>query len=114
MSISAKAFCVIFLLAAAVRLTLVFGFHHYEIGRPEPIRIAISLASKGAFADPYAIPTGPTAHTPPLYPALIAPLYAFWGDACPADFARFALNALAASAEYALLPLVASALGLGL
>jgi len=109
-----KAFCVILVLAAAVRLTLIFGFHHYEIGRPEPIRIAISLAAKGSFADPYTIPTGPTAHAPPLYPALIAPLYAFWGDARRADFARFALNALAASAEYALLPLVASALGLGL
>jgi FtsH-binding integral membrane protein len=113
-SVTAKAFWVIFPLAAAVRLTLVFGFHHYQIGRPEPIRIAISLAANGSFADPYAIPTGPTAHNPPLYPILIAPLYAFWGNTRTADFARFALNALAASAEYALLPLVASALGLGL
>jgi hypothetical protein len=113
MSLAAKASSIVFLLAAAVRLTLVFGFHRYEVGRPEPIRVAISLATKGSFANPYAIPTGPTAHTAPLYPALIAPLYAAWGDTARADFGRLALNALAASVEYALLPLVAGALGLG-
>ena len=85
----------VLLLALGVRLTLLFGFHRYEVGRPEPIRIAISLAHHGGFANPYAIPTGPTAHTAPLYPMLIAPLYAIWGDTHRADMARFALNALA-------------------
>ena len=56
MSRSAKASALIFMIAAAVRLPLIFVFHHYEIGRPEPIRIAISLARSGAFADPYALP----------------------------------------------------------
>lgn len=105
--------CLIFICAAALRLTLVFGFDHYQIGRPEPIRIAISLAEHGTFADPYAIPTGPTAHSPPLYPAMIAPLYRIWGNTLRADFARFVLNTIAASVEYALLPWVAMALGLG-
>ena len=113
MPANAKRSALVFLLAAVVRLTLVFGFHRYEVFRPEPIRIAISLGLKGSFANPYAIPTGPTAHTPPLYPALIAPLYAVWGDTQRADLARIGLNVLAASAEYALLPQVASALGLG-
>jgi hypothetical protein len=105
---------IILLLALGVRLTLLFGFQRYEVGRPEPIRIAISLAQHGSFANPYAIPTGPTAHTAPLYPMLIAPLYAIWGNTHRADLARFALNALAAACEYALLPAVAMALGLGL
>jgi len=113
MTLAPKASVVVFLLAAAVRLTLIFGFHHYEIGRPEPIRIAISLAADGSFANPYKVPTGPTAHVAPLYPALIAPLYVAWGNTARADLARFALNALAASVEYALLPFVAGALGLG-
>ncbi len=112
-ALARKASSVVFLLAAAVRLTLIFGFHHYEIGHPEPIRIAMSLAADGSFANPYKIPTGPTAHAAPLYPALIAPIYAAWGNTVRADLARLALNALAASVEYALLPLVAGALGLG-
>src|SRR5258708_4919991 len=56
----------IWVLAFAIRLTLVFGFERQELGRPEPVRIAVSLAKNGAFADPYEIPTGPTAHTAPL------------------------------------------------
>jgi len=110
----AKAFVAIFVVASAVRLTLAFGLGMREYGRPETIRIAISLARTGAFADPYKVPTGPTAHAAPFYPALIAPLYAIWGDTREAELARIALNAAAASAEYALLPLVAVALGLGI
>jgi len=110
---STKASALIFLIAASIRLTLIFGFDEYGIGRPEPIRIAISLARNGSFADPYALPTGPTAHSAPVYPALIAPFYAIWGNTRDADFARFTLNTLAASVEYALLPQVAIALGFG-
>jgi hypothetical protein len=111
---SRKIFAAIWLLAAVVRLTLVFGFHRFEIGRPETIKIAIALATKGEFADPYVIPTGPTAHNPPLYPVLIASFYRVFGDTPAADYGRMAFNTLVASAEYALLPLVSSALGLGL
>lgn len=114
MSRLVKASILIFLIAATIRLTLLCVLHYYEIGRPEPIRIAISLARNGAFADPYALPTGPTAHSAPLYPAMIAPLYAIWADTYRADFARFTLNALAASVQYALLPGIAAALGLGM
>lgn len=109
-----RASVLIFLIAAAVRLTLIFVFHHYEIGsRAEPIRISLSLARSGAFADPYSLPTGPTAHTAPFYPVLMAPLYAIWGDAPAADYVRFTVDTLGACAEYALLPFVAAALGLG-
>ena len=108
-----RGFAIVFLLALGVRLILLFGLHRYEIGRSEAVRIAISLAQHRAFADPYAIPTGPTAHTGPIYPALLAPIYALLGDTPAADHARFALNAAAAAAGYALLPLVGEALGLG-
>lgn len=104
----------IYLVALAIRLTLVFGFHRYEIGRPEPVRIAISLATNGSFADPHETPTGPTAHVAPLYPLFLSPLYALLGDTRAADFARMVLAAAVASAEYALLPWVAQSLGIGL
>lgn len=114
MTSSRTRVCLIcFLLALCVRLTLLFGLNRYEIGRPETVRIAISVARTGNFADPYIIPTGPTAHCAPLYPALIAPFYAVLGDNLAADRARFVFNAVAAASEYALLPLVAEALGLG-
>ena len=114
MSRAVKASVLIFLVAATMRLCLIFVFHHYEIGRKEAVRIAISLARHGEFADPYPLPTGPTAHTAPLYPALVSVLYRIWGDTQDADYARFTLNTLAASAEYALIPMVTVALGLGL
>ena len=110
---SRKLCAAIFLLAATLRLVLVFGFGRHEIGRPEPIKIAISLATKGTFADPFSIPTGPTAHNPPFYPALISVFYRLFGDTPAADFGRMALSTLTAAVEYALLPLVSSALGLG-
>jgi hypothetical protein len=97
-------------LGLAVRLTLVFGFHRYELFRPEPVKIAISLAKTGAFADPYAVPTGFTAHAAPFYPALLAPIYYFWGDSQTADFLRIILSIAVAAAGYALLPAVAAAL----
>jgi hypothetical protein len=109
-----KISAAIYLLAATVRLTLAFGFGRYEIGRPEPVNIAISLARTGAFANPHSFPTGATAHLAPIHPALLAPIYAIWGDTPTADRIRIGLSALAASAEYALLPYVAGALGLGM
>lgn len=104
----------IYLLALLVRLLLLFGFHRYEIGRPETVKIAMALAASGSFADPYAVPTGPTAHSPPVYPLLISPLYAIFGDTRRADLARMIFSALVACSEYALLPYVARALGLGI
>jgi hypothetical protein len=104
----------IWLAGFAVRLTLVFGFHRYELFRAEPVKIAVSLAKTGAFANPYSIPTGFTAHAAPLYPIAIAPLYRFFGDSRTADFARIVFSIAIASASYALLPAVAAALGIPL
>jgi len=38
----------------------------------EGIAVAKSIANKGAFADPFEYPTGPSAHLAPLYPFIIA------------------------------------------
>ena len=64
---------VIFCLALTVRLllaALTYGPGHVYNGEAE--RIAKSIALKGEFSDPYAIPTGPTAHCGPFYPALLS------------------------------------------
>lgn len=103
----------IFLIALAIRLVLLFGFHRYEFGHAETVMIAMSLARNGSFADPYSIPTGPTAHTAPAYPVVTAPFYMLFPDPRQADLARFAFNAAGTALLYALLPLVTEALGLG-
>src|SRR5258708_40238064 len=94
----------------AIRLILIFEFHRYDLFRPEPVKIAVSLAKTARFADPYMIPTGFTAHAAPLYPILISPLYYFFGDNRTADFARVILSVIVAAVSYAVLPFVAQAL----
>ena len=102
----------IWLAAFACRLILIFGFGKYELFRPEPVRIAISLATHGSFADPYPFPTGVTAHTAPFHPAVLSVIYRIFGDNSTADFVRISFAAAVASVQYALLPLAAQSLGI--
>jgi hypothetical protein len=74
--------------------------------------IAISLMQSGQFADPYAIPTGPTAHLPPLYPFVISLIYRGLGLTPSAGYASRLLIAITASVLYALLPWIADQFGL--
>src|SRR5579863_10170158 len=60
----------VFLVALVVRLPVVWL-------RPPPyhsenIKAGFTLARYGYLGDPFAIPTGPTAHVSPAYPTLIA------------------------------------------
>jgi hypothetical protein len=96
-----------------VRFVLAFGFHKQEAGRPEPVQIAIALAESGTFGNPYAAPTGPTAHAAPFYPMALAPIYALFGDSRNGDLARTGMSILVAATEYALLPVAALSLGMG-
>jgi hypothetical protein len=78
-----RAFVLIFLLSFAVRTVLlaVWVSNHedfYRLGG-EIRRVAMSLLRTGQFADPYMIPTGPTAHPTPLSPALLALIYHAFG-----------------------------------
>jgi hypothetical protein len=72
----AREFVLIFFLSFAVRASLLvfWANTHEDFYRPggEMGRVALSLLRTGQFADPYKIPTGPTAHPPPFWPALLA------------------------------------------
>ena len=107
----AKICTAIWICAVAARLTIVFGFHNIDLFRPEPVKIALSLAKTGSFANPYAIPTGFTAHAAPLYPAFLYAVYYLFGDTRLADIVRVVLSIAVAALSYALLPVVARALG---
>lgn len=77
-------------------------------------RVAQSLIHTGAFADPYLVPTGPTAHPPPIDTGLLALIYRVFGASVTAAYVRAVEHIASEAALLALLPWVASRLGLGL
>ncbi len=111
------AWAFIFLLSFAIRAVLLavwVGNHEdfYRLGG-EIGRVALSLLRTGQFADPYMIPTGPTAHPTPLSPALLALIYRAFGMTATAGYVRALVGIGSHSALYALLPWFARKLGLG-
>lgn len=86
--------------------------------RPEGIHlsemenIARSLALHGTFADPYLLPTGPTAHTAPGYPLLLGLIFLVFGTGVTGEVMNRIASAVVCSIQYALLPRVAVALAL--
>ena len=79
---SFRAFIIIFLLGFSARVFLLAQVPERRIlphDRWEDTAIATSLVERGEFADPYMIPTGPTAHLPPLVPAIPAFFWSLFG-----------------------------------
>jgi hypothetical protein len=105
------AFLTIFLLGFVIRFALLV--HHREdidtVGE-EP-KIAYALISKGQFADPYVIPTGPTAHSTPFFPVLLVGIYKAFGTGFAGQFARGLLVVSGYSLLFALYPTFATAFG---
>jgi len=112
----ARAFAVVFVVAVAVRcFMLVFTPPEYlRPGTPnEPDRVAQTLVRTGQYADPYIVPTGPTAHPLPLYTGLLALLYKLFGLTLTAGYVRCLLNIASTAAMFALMPWLAGRLGAG-
>lgn len=75
-------------------------------------KIGQSLAETGRFADPYKIPTGPTAHGAPFFPYLMSWIFSTFGYGAGAR-AVVVLAAVAATAlSLALLPVLAVRIGI--
>jgi hypothetical protein len=111
---SARVAVGIFLLAFGVRLVAIFWFSLYQqpIAFNEMELIGRSLAENNTFANPYKIPTGPTAHGALIYPLLLSLIFRVWGYGVAARLALLVLSAAVSSLQYALLPAVASGCGL--
>ncbi len=75
--------------------------------------IAMALATRGEFADPYAVPTGPTAHLPPVPPLILAGIYELFGITMTAGILGWLFRILTQSAIWGLLPWIAERTGLG-
>ena len=103
---------VLFLLVLGfvVRLAALFLLRiHMTIVFSEMEKIARSLAENGTFANPYKIPTGPTAHHAPVYPLLLSLIFRAFGYGAAAAYARTTMNVFFAAFQYALLPVLTDA-----
>jgi hypothetical protein len=110
----ARAFVFIFILA--------FGVRAYSWIKIPPLlpntdrelgAIAWSLAETGQFADAYIIPTGPTAHLPPVPPAILALVLSLFGRTWQAGYVFWGFTEMTNSVAYAMTPWVAGKLGVG-
>jgi hypothetical protein len=111
-----RSFAIIFLLAFAIRgffLTKVPHEYLLPHDRWEMEAVATSLAESGQFADPYALPTGATAHLPPILPSILALIWRVFGMGLAAGYAAWLFRIATVAAMYAMIPWFAGRLGVG-
>ena len=110
----AKVCWLIFLIALSLRVFLVLATQSYreEYKWVEHVAVARALYHKGTFSDPFGAPTGPTAFVAPAYPFVLSLVYRLTGDGLVGEFVKRCLSSGAASAQYAMLPVLASASGM--
>lgn len=75
--------------------------------------VAVSLAETGRFADPYMIPTGPTAHLPPIPPGIVGLIYKLFGLTLAAGYIAWLVSIAFYAAVWGMLPWLAGRVGLG-
>lgn len=110
-----RAFLLVFLLHVGLEsffLTKVPARHVQPHTRWEVPAVAMALYERGEFADPYALPTGPTAHMPPFHPALLAGIYHLLGPTLAAGYVTWLVLIACHGAMWGMLPWLASRLGL--
>ena len=106
-----RMFALLFALSFVVRLAIIVHFRPYhDLARYELERTAISLANTGVYGNPYALPTGPTAHVSPGYTLILAGLFHLFGTGTSAEIIKEVLSTAVTSLEIALLPAVSAAL----
>jgi hypothetical protein len=102
-----RLFLLLLTLGIAVRTLMLLALDvPLELQFAEMERIARHLFRRGAFADPYKVQTGPTAHHAPVYPFLISLLFTAFGLTVAAGFAMAVMNFVFASLQWALVPII--------
>ncbi len=71
-------------------------------------RIALSLASTGVYGNPYAIPTGPSAHVSPGYAVVLAGIFRAFGTGVPGEVVKQFFACAVTALQCALMPVVAA------
>jgi hypothetical protein len=109
-----RAAAVIFLLSFFVRIAiylLVVGPHPVSADT-ELGRIATEIGLHHQFANPYKVPTGPTAHAAPVYPIIQSVWIAVLGNTLTAGICAVILNIVFSGIAAALLPALAAQCGI--
>ena len=111
-----QAAIAILLVSVAVRLALLqfVPLNPAWTMRWETAKVASQLLQTGEYANPYILPSGPTAHAVPFHTALMLAIFALFGTGMGAEYARCGVTMLSFSAMYALMPWFGLKLGLGL
>src|ERR1700751_1962046 len=101
----------LFIVAALVRVAVIIHFRPYhDLARYELERTAISLAKTGVFGNPYAVPTGPTAHVSPGYTLLLAGIFHTFGTGTTAEIIKELIATCVTAFQIGLFPAVAGTL----
>ena len=111
-----RYFTLIFLLSLAIRVNQLNQFNRRYLvptAERELGKIAISHLKTGEFADPYIIPTGPTAHLPPIPPLKDSLIYRALGLTYRAGYVRAISIIITTSILYGMLPWFSERLGTG-
>ncbi len=111
-----RASLIIFVLSFSIQsfyLTKVSERYIRPHTRWELQAVAVSLAETGRFADPYMIPTGPTAHLPPIPPGIVGLIYKLFGLTLTAGYIAWLVSIAFYAAVWAMLPWLARRVGLG-
>jgi hypothetical protein len=103
----------IFLLGLFVRLGISLAMGARQPSWHEPVNIAAALATKGAYADAYGQGVGPTAHTAPMHPLMLSVLFRIFGTGSDGALAMAVMGCVESALAFALLPILAEALGMG-
>jgi len=94
----------IFMVAFCYRMGVLLAFPNVNLIQPmEMERVARSYATTGELANPYVLPTGPTAHVPPLYAILLGTAYRIWGTGESGQTAQHVLGWLFSGLRCALI-----------
>jgi hypothetical protein len=111
-----RTFFLIFLVHFGVQGLMLTRVHERYVRphtRYEVRAAAMALYERGELADPYCLPTGPTAHMPPFQPALMAAVYHLLGPTLAAGYGLRLIAIAFYACMYAMLPWLGERLGLG-
>jgi hypothetical protein len=106
-----QVFLIVFFVAFVVRIVGVVASHQLaNTERYELERMAVSLAKTGVYGNPYALPTGPSAHVSPGYTLILAALFKLWGTGPTGELAKQLFACVVTAFQSALILPVARAL----
>jgi hypothetical protein len=106
--------CIVIFFVALGRYWVVYDSTDSVPDNPESFRLALNIADKGQFANPFVpLDTGPSAHIAPAFPAFLALLVRIYGEKTVGIYAIKWIAAIVLCVQLALFPVFSKMLGMG-